>query len=116
MRHKAGTGHSLQPHLEVLEVGPLGGFVGPAEGHDAVEGGGAVGGHGQPLAVLYPADHVVVLDALEWLDAVHQDLPHAHPWEKERAGDIMNDEIGHKRLVGINFPSSSVEQPKVKAI
>lgn len=64
--------------LELGEARPLAGVVRPALCHQAVEGGGTLGRHGQPLAVLYPANDVVVLDALEGLDAEHQDLPHAH--------------------------------------
>lgn len=63
--------------LELGEPRPLAGIVRPTLRHQAVESGRALRGHGQSLAVLYPANHVVVLHALEWLDAVHQDLPHA---------------------------------------
>ena len=63
--------------LELGEAGPFPGVVRPALGHQTVQRGRALGGHGQALAVLYPADDVVVLHALEGLDAVHEDLPHA---------------------------------------
>lgn len=63
--------------FELRESRPLAGIVRPALCHQAVESGRALRRHGQSLAVLYPANHVVVLHPLEGLDAVHQDLPHA---------------------------------------
>lgn len=75
--------------FEFCEPRPLAGVVRPAFGHQAVESGGTLGGHRQPLAVLYPANHVIVLHALEGLDAVHQDLPHTHAYgEKHTGGDV----------------------------
>lgn len=70
----------LVPELcfEFGEPRPLAGVVRPTFGHQTVEGGRALRRHSQPLAIFYPADHIVVLHPLEGLDAVHQDLPHAH--------------------------------------
>lgn len=70
----------LVPELcfEFGEPRPLAGVVRPTFGHQTVKGGRALRRHSQPLAIFYPADHIVVLHPLEGLDAVHQDLPHAH--------------------------------------
>lgn len=72
----------LIPELcfEFGESRPLAWVVRPAFSHQAVEGGRAMRRHSQSLAVLYPANHVIVLHPLERLDAVHQDLPHAHTY------------------------------------
>lgn len=85
--------------LELSEVRPLAGVVRPALCHQAVEGGWALGGHGQPLAVLYPADDVVVLDALEGLDAEHQDLPHAHACAQNGNREPVTAGPGGRRTV-----------------
>lgn len=63
----------MSPELcfEFSEAWPLAGVVRPTFGHQAVEGWWTLGRHGQPLPVLYPANHVVVLHPLEGLDAVH---------------------------------------------
>lgn len=56
------------------------GVVGPALGHKAVEGGRAVWRHWEPLTVLDPPNHIIVLHSLEGLYPVHEDLPHTHTW------------------------------------
>lgn len=67
--------------FELGESRPLAGIVRPTLCHQAVESGRALRRHGQSLAVLYPANHIVVLHPLEGLDAIHQDLPHADACE-----------------------------------
>ena len=66
--------------FELCEAGSLARVVSPALGHQAVQGRGAVVGHGQTLSVLYPADDIVVLHPLEGFDSVDEDLPHTHTW------------------------------------
>lgn len=70
--------------FELCEAGSLARVVGPALGHQAVQGRGAVVGHGQTLSVLYPADDIVVLHPLEGFDSVDEDLPHTHTWSTEK--------------------------------
>lgn len=77
--------------FKLCESGPLAGIIRPTFGHQAVKGGWALRGHSQSLAVLYPANHIVVLHALERLDAVHQDLPHAHAYRQRRTGELLRD-------------------------
>lgn len=79
--------------LEFREAGSLAGVVGPALGHQTVECRRAVGWHGQPLAILDAPYHVIVLHTLEGLDTVHEDLPHAHPYEmkKERERECVRE-------------------------
>lgn len=81
-KHKVTKQNIWSPELcfEFGESWSLAGVIWPTFGHQTVEGGRALRRHSQPLAVLYPANHVIVLHPLERLDAVHQDLPHAHSY------------------------------------
>lgn len=65
-------------HHQLGEVWPLPVVVGPAAGHEGVEGWGAVLRLGQPDALFQLVDHVPVLQPEERLLAVTHDLPHAH--------------------------------------
>lgn len=90
------TKHFFLPELcfELGESRSLAGVIRPTLGHQTVEGGRALWRHSQSLTVLYPADHIIVLDALERLDAVHQDLPHTHAY-KETVVD-RNTDVRHR--------------------
>lgn len=57
--------------FEFIEARPLAGIIRPALCHQAVQSRRALRGHRQSLAILYPANDVVVLHTLEGLYAVH---------------------------------------------
>lgn len=67
-----------ESRLKILESGSLGWLIRPALKHDVVQGRGTVRWQGKPLAILYLTNHFIVFDALEWLDTIHEDLPHTH--------------------------------------
>lgn len=68
------------------------GVVGPALGHKAVEGGRAVWRHWEPLTVLNPPNHIIVLHSLEGLYPVHEDLPHTHTWGTHTKTPFLHSE------------------------
>lgn len=85
--------------FEFCEARPLAGVVRPAFGHQAVKRGGTLGGHRQPLAVLYPANHIIVLHALKGLNAIHQYFPHTHTYGGNQTGGYIwggNKQINNK--------------------
>lgn len=64
------------------EVGSLSGVVGPAAGHERVEGRRAVVWFGQPDSLLQLVDHVSVLEPEKRLLPAAHYLPHAHGYRR----------------------------------
>ena len=64
--------------LHLLEGGSVERVVLPAQVHESEQTSRALGGQGQSLTKLYLRDDLIVLDAHEWFDTSHEDLPTAY--------------------------------------